>query len=123
MTAYTRSRTLYRHRSTILDQLGYQAFGPTHRLLLEQEARQLSHLQTRPAQMFDALVDSLRQRRVELPGYSLLREVINQALDDFDSHIQSLIQTHLTQTDKTRLDTLLEPTLPPLSRLGGAATP
>jgi len=67
MSAYGQSRTLYRHRTTILTQLGYQSFEEVHRTELGREARLLTHLQTRPAQMLDALVDYLRQQRVEIP--------------------------------------------------------
>lgn len=108
MPAYGVSRTLYRHRTTILTQLGYQSFEGVHHKDLAREARLLTHLQARPAQMLDALVDYLRQQRVEIPTYSLLREIISQALNDFDAHLQALIQTHLTDSDKILLDNLVE---------------
>lgn len=108
MSAYGQSRTLYRHRTTILTQLGYQSFEEVHRTELGREARLLTHLQTRPAQMLDALVDYLRQQRVEIPTYSLLREIISGALDAFDAHLQAIIQAHLTASDKALLDNLVE---------------
>ena len=112
MPAYGLSRTLYRHRNTILTQLGYQAFAEVHRKDLAHEAGLLTHLQARPAQMLDALVDYLRHQRVEIPTYSLLREIITQALNDFDAHLQTLIQTHLTNSDKLLLDNLVENSSP-----------
>lgn len=57
---------------------------------LAHEAGLLTHLQVRPFQMRDALVDYLRHQRVEIPTYSLLREIIARALNDFDAHLQTL---------------------------------
>lgn len=107
---YTHNRTLYRHRATILAQLGYAAFGDEHRQALEQEANRLTHLQTRPALMLDALVAYLRERRVEIPPYNTLREVITLALDAFDTHLQTMIEQYLTSSDRATLDALLNNT-------------
>ncbi|WP_019991028.1 Tn3 family transposase [Rudanella lutea] len=108
LAAYGVSRTLYRHRTTILAQLGYQPFDEQHRQELGREAQLLTHLQTRPAQMLDALVDYLRQQRIETPSYSLLRDIITQALDAFDGHLQTIIQQHLTAADQAMLDGLVD---------------
>ena len=113
LAEYTHNRTLYRHRTIILTQLGYEAFADRHRLSLAQEARRLTHLQTRPALMLDALVDSLRERRIEIPPYNTLREIITDALDAFDTHLQAVIEEHLTLTDREVLDTLLDNTSQP----------
>ena len=113
MAEYTHNRTLYRHRAIILTQLGYEAFADSHRLSLSREARRLTHLQTRPALMLDALVDGLRERRIEIPPYNTLREIITQALDAFDARLQGIIEQHLTPADKAVLDTLLDNTSQP----------
>ena len=110
---YTNSRTLYRHRTLILTQLGYAAFDPAHRLELGQEARRLTHLQTRPALILDALVSYLRERRVETPPYNTLREITTEALNDFDVHLQTLIEQHLSPDDRAMLDALLDNTATP----------
>ena len=107
---YTHNRTLYRHRTVILTQLGYAAFDQTYRLELVGEARRLTHLQTRPALILDALVSYLRDRRVETPAYNTLREITTEALDDFDLHLQTLIEQHLDPADRAVLDALLDST-------------
>ncbi len=88
---YLHNRTVYRHRTTILDRLGYQAFVSEHRAALIEEARRLTHLQTRPSLMLDALVSWLRERRIELPPYNTLREIIAGALEVFDQHLQTVL--------------------------------
>ena len=110
LSEYTNSRTLYRHRTLILTQLGYAAFEPAHRLESDQEARRLTHLQTRPALIMDALVSYLRERRVETPPYDTLREITIEALDDFDVHLQTLIEQHLDPDDRAMIDALLDNT-------------
>lgn len=112
MSAYIVSRTRYRHRSVILTQLGYQAFASLHRQALQQEAHLLTHLQTRPAHLLDALVEYLRKQRVEIPTYSQLREIINQAMDAFDVHLQTIIERYLTPADQALLDDLLDNSTP-----------
>ncbi|XAZ82168.1 Tn3 family transposase (plasmid) [Fibrella sp. ES10-3-2-2] len=108
MEEYTHNRSLYRHRSLILSQLGYSAFEMEHRDWLNGEARRLTHLHTRPTLMLDALVGCLRERRIEIPPYNTLREIITQALDAFDRHLQAIIEEHLTAQEKALLDTLLD---------------
>ncbi len=108
MENYLHNRTVYRHRTIILDRLGYQAFETDHRVALVEEARRLTHLQTRPSLMLDALVSWLRERRIELPPYNTLREIIAGALEVFDQHLQTVIEQHLTAPEKALLDGLLD---------------
>lgn len=110
MEDYLHNRTMYRHRTTILDRLGYQAFGIEHRIVLFEEAQRLTHLQTRPSLMLDALVSWLRERRIELSPYNTLREIIAGALEVFDQHLQTVIEQHLTVSEKALLDNLLDNT-------------
>ncbi|WP_229365766.1 DUF4158 domain-containing protein [Fibrisoma montanum] len=105
---YTHNRSLYRHRAIILTNLGYQAFEETHRTALGEEARRLTHLQTRPALILDALVDFLRARRVEVPVYNTLFDVVTGALQAWDAHLQAIIEAHLTPVEKAVLDELLD---------------
>lgn len=130
LAAYDRSQSAYRHRTLILDKLGYEAFTDTHQTRLLAEARRLTHLHTKPALLFDHLMGYLREQRIEAPPYHTIRTLITQALDDFDAHLQTLIETHLRSTDKALLDALLvrEPTLTqfPLTKLkhiGGSMQP
>lgn len=107
LAEYARTRTAYRHREDILHHLGYTAFGAGHELVLADEARRLAHLQTRPSLMLDALAGYLREHRVEIPSYSALRTVLTEALDDYQTGLERLIEQYLTQTDRVLLDQLL----------------
>lgn len=104
---YIHNRSLYRHRTIILTHLGYQAFEETHRTALIDEARRLTHLQTRPALILDALVSFLRDRRVEVPVYNTLFDIVTGALQAWDAHLQAIIEAHLTPLEQALLDDLL----------------
>ncbi|MFD2572449.1 Tn3 family transposase [Spirosoma soli] len=120
---YTHNRSLYRHRATILTHLGYQAFDEGHRRGLADEAQRLTHLQTRPALMLDALVSYLRERRVEVPVYNTLRDIVTGALQAWDAHLQAIIEAHLTPTDQALLDELLDNSGEPTRAGGGHRYP
>lgn len=104
---YARSRTAYRHREAILSQLGYSAFGSEHQQILMEEAHRLAHLQTRPALMLDALAGYLREHRVEIPPYSALRTILTDALDNYQTGLEKLIESYLRPTDRAILDEIL----------------
>lgn len=108
LTDYAASQTVYRHRQVILHQVGYEAFSPAHRQVLQDEAARLTHLQTKPARMLDALVSYLIEHRIEIPPYNTLRDILTGALDALDDHLQTLIEGHLTAEDRAVLDALLD---------------
>lgn len=105
---YARSRTAYRHREDILHHLGYTAFGAEHQRTLTDEAHRLAHLQTRPALMLDALAGYLREHRVEIPPYNALRTILTDALDDYQTGLEGLIDQYLGVADRALLDELLQ---------------
>lgn len=106
---YTQSQTTYRHQEKILNSLGYHAFnsqteGVTHQQFLFQEAKRLASLQTKPVLIFDAMVTYLQEKRIEIPTYNTLRDILAKALDAFSKDLETIIQTHLPQSDKALLD-------------------
>lgn len=107
LAEYARTRTAYRHREDVLLYLGYSAFGSEHQQVLAGEAQRLAHLQTRSALMLDALAGYLREHRVEIPPYSALRTVLTDALDDYQTGLEQLIEQYLAETDRELLDQLL----------------
>ena len=100
LTEYAASQTVYRHRQVILEQLGYEAFNARHHQALQVEAKRLTHLQTKPARMLDALVGYLTEHRVEVPPYNTLRDILTTALDALDIHLQTLIEQHLMPSER-----------------------
>ncbi len=123
LTDYAASQTVYRHRQLILHQLGYEAFAPAHRQALQEEAARLTHLQTKPARMLDALVSYLMEHRIEVPSYNTLRDVLTEALNALDEHLQTLIELGLTTSDRAMLDALLDNSTTPEGTEAAAGLP
>ena len=122
LTDYAASQTIYRHRQLILQQLGYEAFAAAHRRAL-QEAAHLTHLQTKPARMPDALVSYLMEHRIEVPPYNTLRDVLTEALNALDDRMQKLIEEGLTTGDRALLYALLDNSTTPEGAEAAAGLP
>lgn len=106
MGDYTYSRTYYRHQEEILRECGFSAFNLTHQQSLFQEAKRLTSLQTKPALIFDAMVTYLQEKRIEIPNYNALRDILTKALDAFSKELENIIQTYLLENDRQLLDKL-----------------
>lgn len=103
---YAQSRTMYRHQEEILKECGFSAFNLLHQQSLFHEAKRLTSLQTKPALIFDAMVTYLQEKRIEIPTYNALRDILSKALDAFSKELESIIQTYLLESDKLLLDKL-----------------
>lgn len=119
LNEYTHSRTSYRHRADILHHLGFDSFGPVHQTALGGEANRLAHLQTRPALLLDALAGYLRERRVEIPSYNTLRLLLNEVLDEYQTHLEQIIEQNLKPVDRAMLDGLLAKQTPSDNSVAG----
>ena len=100
--------TLERHKTIILNQLGFRKFNFETRLLLEKEAAALSERQMRPRSLFLSLVDFLRSKKIEVPGYYALSEIITNALQNVEKKLHDKIECQLTVEQQQFLDKLLE---------------
>ena len=100
--------TLLRHREIILKNLGFQKFNEQFKHLLIKEAVSLCSKQMKPRFMFMSLVDFLREKRIEVPNYNILSEVITNALKFFERRLLSSIEKHLTLGKRHLLDELLD---------------
>uniref|UniRef100_UPI0035C97D4D Tn3 family transposase n=1 Tax=uncultured Fibrella sp. TaxID=1284596 RepID=UPI0035C97D4D len=115
LSQYVGSGAVYHHRKFILRHLGYAAFSDEHIHQLAEEARRLSHLQTRPTLLLDALTGYLREQRIEIPSYNALRSLLTDALDAYQDGLEALIDAHLTPEARLMLEGLLQKQ-PPLAR-------
>ena len=68
------------HIELILQLFGYRSCGREERAALEAYAIRVARISTRPAYVLRELIDHLRQRRIVLPGYSFLQDVVSRAL-------------------------------------------
>lgn len=107
MLLYKQSSSYYRHQQEILSHLGFEPFNSQHQLLLLQEAKRLAHLQVKPANIVDSCMIYLRERRIEIPAYSSMRNIIHTALSAYESDLEQTLEKHLRAADKVLLDELL----------------
>lgn len=108
MIDYAHSRTSYRHQEEILREFSITAFSTEYQALLYQEAKRLTYLQTKPTLIFDSLVCFLQEKRIEIPTYNALREIVTKALDAFAKDLEAIIQTYLLEIDRDLLEQLAE---------------
>lgn len=97
-----------RHQEIILKRLGFRKFDDQSKRVLLDEALQQCANQTRPRFMFMSLVDFLISKRIEIPTYYSLSDIITEALKQFERTLVSAIQNHLGAKDRLLLDDLLE---------------
>ncbi len=107
MLLYKQSTSYYRHQLEILSSLGFEAFSNHHRVVLLKEAKRLAHQQVKPASIVDSCITYLRERRIEIPPYSTMRNIIHAALSEYESDLEQILETHLHQADRLLLDELL----------------
>src|SRR5690606_28705836 len=107
MILYKQSSSYYRHQQEILSHLGFEPFNSQHQLILLKEAKRLAHLQVKPANILDSCIVYLRERRIEIPSYSSMRNIIHTALSEYESDLEQTLEKHLRQEDKVLLDELL----------------
>lgn len=108
LQTYVQGKTYYNHRLAILKNLGFEPFQETHRAVLLKEANRLAQLQVKPSNIFDACVHFLRERKIEVPPYGTLRNLIQTALAQYESNLEKILATYLKPEDKQLLDRLLD---------------
>lgn len=104
--------THWRHQELILQQLGFQRFSETHQKKLTEEALRLGTIHMRPDALFDYLLCFLEERRIEIPSYHTLAQIITGALQKVERGWAEQIERLITPEEQSRLDELLKNTPP-----------
>jgi TnpA family transposase len=99
--------TYERHQSIILNNLGFRRFDEKARNFLEKEAFSLSTNQIKPRSIFLSLVDFLRSKKIEVPSYYAISQIITDVLKSLEQNILNLIEKHVSEYHKKILDNLL----------------
>jgi len=73
-----------------------------------QKVRQVVRLSSHPVYLFREAMAYLKERRLIAPGYTVLRDMISQALTFEEDRLIKLSQTHLDTETVTALQTLLK---------------
>jgi hypothetical protein len=100
--------TYIRHQRLILQHFGYQAFDEMARAFTCTEVQALVRVQHRPKLIFLEVVQVLTRKKITLPTYNLLADLIVEAINQ---HLQTLADTlekSLNKSQCEKLDGLLE---------------
>ena len=102
------STSLERHQDIILNAFGWRKWNEDTRERLIQEALLLCAKQTKPRLMFLSLVDFLRDKKIQIPTYHALSEIITQTLHTFEKTLILSLEQTLSEEDKQLLNELLK---------------
>ena len=105
--SYSRE-TYTRHQRLILQHFGYKAFDEMALAFTIAEIQALVRVQHRPKLIFLEVVQRLTHKKIVLPTYSLLADLIIKATNQHQQHLNDIIITTLNQNQRTKLDALLK---------------
>ncbi len=98
--------TFRRQRKIILEKTGIQKFSSKQDIILK-EAINLCSKQLKPKFIFLSLLDYLEIKKIEIPSYYFLSQVITDTLKSYENNLVSMINQYLSPDNKKILDMLL----------------
>lgn len=98
--------TLLKQHDVILNLCRYQLCTVTDRQHLAQRAQQAARISSKPVYIFRELLQYLIEQRLVAPGYTVLQDIVGQALTVEVQRLTMIIQTQLEADDCAALDHL-----------------
>lgn len=103
------SRVTYlRHQGLILNCFSFSPFNALAREYSESEIQEMVKVQFRPKIILLEIIQKLRRRKITLPTYNLLANMVVSAINTHQLELNKTIKSNLTEAQKNRLDSLLE---------------
>jgi len=100
--------TSERHQRIILEETGFKKFTPNMKELLIKESELLTSKQSKPRLIFMSLVDFLQTKKIQVPTYNTLAEIITESLKTFERNLVQTIDAILTEYERELIEDLLE---------------
>lgn len=107
VTEYSKE-TYARHQRLILDYFGYSPFDEGAKTRISEEITHLVAVQVRPRMVLLEAIDVLTRKKIEIPTYNLLANLIVAAMDQRQQALSDVIESSLTPAQREKLDALLE---------------
>lgn len=101
---YTHTATLYRHRNLIRKYLGVNQDNEERDLSIMQTAEKISKIMNDPADIINAVLETIAQQKYELPAFTSLDRTVLRIRKSVNDDIFKLIKKRLSKDEK--LDTL-----------------
>jgi hypothetical protein len=100
--------TYLRHQELILRHFGYQAFDDMALAFTRSEIQALVRVQHRPKLVFQEIVQTLTRKKITLPTYNLLADLIVAAINQHLQTLANTVEKSLNKSQCEKLDGLLE---------------
>jgi TnpA family transposase len=102
--------TRLKQQGVILDLFRYHYCDATHRHALTAKAREAAKISAKPIYVFRELLHYLKEHRLVAPGYSVMQNIVGQALTHEQDRLATLVLNALNQQERDLLNRLLEDT-------------
>jgi len=98
--------TLLKQHDIILSLCQYRRCTAADRQQLAHRARQAAKISSKPVYVFRELLQYLTEQHLVAPGYTMLQDIVGQALSAEDQRLTTIIQTQLAAVECAALDRL-----------------
>lgn len=99
--------TRLKQRQFIINLYRCQWCGKSQRKLIKDKARKFAKVSVKPIYIFREIVSFLQAEKIIIPGYSLLQDVVGQAINFEQTRLTNLLEKYLKSSDIKLLDELL----------------
>ncbi len=89
------NQTRLKQQRLILELYSYRSCGKQERQELEKKAQQSAMVYSKPIYVFRELVNYLTKHQIILPGYSLMQDLVSQALNSEQNRLTTIINSQL----------------------------
>ena len=100
-------KTRLSQQQLILKRFNYRLCDSQSRLILKEQARRAANVSGKPIFIFRELINYLTNKRIVIPGYSFMQEIVGNAITYEQQRLIMIIQNQLSETDKQHLKELL----------------
>jgi TnpA family transposase len=100
--------TLFRYKELILKNFAVFPFDEKAKQLLIQEAKLIVQKKFKMKAIFQGILEFLYLKRIEVPTYNSLAEIITEVLNDYEKNLEEKLSELLDDTKKELLDKLLQ---------------
>ncbi len=101
-------QTRLKQQRLILELYSYRSCGKQERQELEQKAQQSAMVYNKPIYVLRELINYLTKHQIILPGYSLMQDIVSQAINYEQSRLTYIIRSRLQTSEIEDFKKLLE---------------
>jgi Domain of unknown function (DUF4158) len=108
-------QTRLKQQRLILELHRYRLCGKEERQELEQKAQQSAKVYSKPVYVFRELVNYLTDRKIAIPGYTLMQDIVSQALTNEHNRLTKIVRDRLKASELEAFERLSAANSSPVS--------